>query len=97
MGLGVGVKYGGRGRWCRLYLLHQFQLKFTGALVNELEVQQKTEEPLERVKQAFMECDTLLATTYGRLHIPSAASHTQQDCSVRSRLCFSFLKGKFSH
>lgn len=62
------------GGWCFLYLLHQFQLNFTGALVNDLEVQQETEEYLEWMKRAFMECDTLLANTkYGR---PRVQHHT---------------------
>lgn len=69
---------GGVGRRrCLLYLLHQFQLNSTGVLVNKLEVQQETEEPLERVKRAFIECDTLLANVYGRSHVPSTASHTR--------------------
>lgn len=71
--LGVGG-WGGRGR-CLLYLLHQFQLNSTGALVNKLEVQQETEEPLERVKRAFMECDTLLANTYAA-HASRLQHHT---------------------
>lgn len=49
--------------------------------MNKLEMQQETEEPLETVKPAFIECDTLLANTYGCLHIPSAASYTQRRTS----------------
>lgn len=64
--------------------------------MNELEVMQKTEEPLERVNWAFMECDTLQAITYGRPHVPSAASHTQNRTSnsalVIANFAFPFLR-----